>query len=50
MKFNHTHPELIVAQSMVPASADLGKMIRSVSFRLASRITPAGNKRAKAVA
>lgn len=50
MKFNHAHPELIVAQSLVPASADLTKIIRSVSFRLASRITPASNKRAKAVA
>lgn len=50
MKFNNAHPDLIVAQSMVPASADLTKIIRSVSFRLTSRITPAGNKRTKAVA
>ena len=50
MTFKNAHPDLIIAQSMVPTSANLTTIIRSVSFRLTSRITPASNRRAKAVA
>ena len=50
MRLNNTHPDLIVAQAMVPSAASVSEVFRSLSLRLATRIAPANDRVAKKAA
>ena len=50
MRMNNTHPELIVAQAMVPTAASVTDVFRSLTMRLSTRITAANDRVAKKAA